>query len=86
MPTRQNFINELDIIFTQAKALGLIAIDLLSKNLHDRVMNKFNQFGNRMPSCCSAIRTIHPTNYKTFQIIKRTPSLQSSSLVIRYYL
>lgn len=73
---------ELEKIFQEAYIRGLSHVDVLSKDLHDRVISPpYTPKEARMPSCCGAMRKAMLTGDR---ILSDPEKLKTSTLLIRY--
>jgi hypothetical protein len=81
MAKMTDFRTALDDYFRDAQAKGKPYVDVLSRDLHDVVMN--GEAGNRMPMACNAM---HGAVRSGDEILETSPSGQTSRLRIRYRL
>jgi len=76
MPSTQDFENELDNIFAEAKKLGVCAVWIKSSDLHDKLNGN-----NELPKCCNAMDN---KKEKGDIIIQSPPKGQGRNLIIQY--
>lgn len=76
------FQEELETIFQEAHEKGLSHVEVLSKELHDRVISPpYTPKEARMPSCCGVMKkTLRVGDH----ILSDPQKLQTSTLRIRY--
>lgn len=80
--TMDDFRAELRTIFSEATAEGQTGVEVLSADLHDKVMGVGTGI-NRMPMACAAMQQVRgPAD----TVIETSPSGQTSRLRIRYSL
>ena len=78
------FQAELDRIFQESLKKGRSYVDVLSKDLHDCVIQPpYQPKDARMPSCCGVMRNKMGVND---DILSDPQKLQTSTLLIRYQL
>jgi len=86
MANKQEFMNELNSILATAKSLNIHAVEIISSDLHNRTILTYpNPTQNKaMPNCCNAMQEV--AQQYTHDIRNITPSGQSTTLNIKYYL
>lgn len=84
IPTHEDFDVKLNELFKHAQLKKQEFIDVISEDLHRLVGGYPAKEGNhRMPVCCNVMKRLMKIED---QILKETPSGQSSTLKIRYFL
>jgi len=83
MATKEEFTNELNEILIQAKKLSLCSIEIISKELHNRIADDGE---NSMPNCCNAMKSIEKKNFTKMDVTHDVTSGQSTTVRVRYYL
>lgn len=82
MPTKDDFINEIQSQFMEAKAIGAQYVDIVSGDVH-RKLGGYPGKSHRMKTCCMAMYELMKAND---EILHAPESTYGATVEIRYYL